>query len=570
LGPSEPAPARRRAAGEDLPFLALCAALIVAAAVLVGLCWQLTFFQDAWGILLERRPWNAHSLLDPFNEHLIVFQVATTKLFVAVFGMGDNHPEAIFNVAAILASAALLFVYVRRRVGGWPAVFAACLLLFLGTAWQDLLWPFEMGFTVGLAAGIGILLALEREDGRGDLLAMVLLLAAVGYGSFGISFGFAALADVCVKHRRRGWGRLWILVLPVVLYLGWYAGWGHDAEHHLTIKNILNSPLYVFEAGASAVASISGLSPVGKNATGQALWGRPLLIALLGLAIWWKRRNPRFDPSFWPLLAALLSYWLLAAFNYIPGREADASRYQFAAAGLVLLLAAELLRGQRLGTRGVWVAAAVTAVMLGPNIAQLGSGYDSFKEQTELARGDTAAIELASGTVDPAFRLGPEIAGTPSLINVSAGPYLEAVAEHGSPAYSPAELTAAGANARRWADRVLAQALPLDAVVELEGYEAAAAQIEGCTVVPAGGLTVPEVALTPGKNRIEIAPGGAAQLSMRRFATPGEYPVKLPDGPGGSVVVVDVPTDTAASESLWAIHVVAGQEATVCPSVAGG
>ena len=165
----------------------------------------------------------------------------------------------LFNAAAILASAALVFVYVRRRLGAWAGIFAACLLLFLGSAWQDLLWPFEMGFTVGLAAGIGILLALERDDQRGDLIAAVLLLIAIGYGSFGLSFGFAVFVDICLKHRRRGWGRLWIVALPLVLYLGWYAGWGHEAEHHLTFQNILDSPVYVFEGLASAVGSVTGL-----------------------------------------------------------------------------------------------------------------------------------------------------------------------------------------------------------------------------------------------------------------------------------------------------------------------
>jgi hypothetical protein len=556
---------RRLVAREDLPILAFGAALIVAAGLLIALGWKLTFYQDVWEILMERRPWSADSLLMPFNEHLVVLQVATTKLFVAIFGMGDNHPEMLFNVAAILAASALLYIYVRRRVGAWPALFAATLLLFLGAAWQDLLWPFEMGFTVGLAAGIGILLALERDDQRGDLISFALLLVAIGYGSFGLSFGFAVFVDICVKHRRRGWGRLWIIAVPLVLYLGWYGGWGHDAEHHLTLRNILNSPLYVFEGAASAIGSITGLGTT-TAATPDPVWGRPLLVGLVGLAIWWKRRDPRFDSSFWPLLAALLSYWLLAAFNFVPGREAGASRYQFAAVGLVLLVIAEVLRGSRFSPRALWIGAAVTALMLGPNLGQLGSGYDMFKEQTALTRGDTAAIEIASRTVEPYFRLGPEVAGTPSLINVSAESYLAAAEEHGEAGYMPAELSTAMPVARHWADNVLALALPLSTVNVLEGYDSGAAAKAGCTAVPAGGLTVPEVALGTGVNRVYIAPGGEAQLSLRRFAT-GEYPVPLAAGAGGSEVEIKVPADNAP-EYPWYLHVVAGQETSVCPAAA--
>jgi hypothetical protein len=562
-----PAAWRRLTARDDLPILALGALLIVAAIVLIALGWQLTFYQDVWEVLMERRPWSSGSLLTPFNEHLIVFQVITTKLFVEIFGMGDNHPEMLFNTAAILASAALVFVYVRRRLGAWPGIFAACLLLFLGSAWQDLLWPFEMGFTVGLAAGIGILLALERDDQRGDLIAGILLLIAIGYGSFGLSFGFAVLVDVCLKHRRRGWGRLWIVALPLVLYLGWYAGWGHDAEHHLTLRNILNSPVYVFEGIASAVGSVTGLDPATTTSLPDPVWGRPLAVALIGLAIWWKRRRPGFDSTFWPLLAALLSYWLLAAFNFVPGREAGVSRYQFAAVGLGLLVAAEILRGYRPSVRALWVGAAVTAVMLGPNLAQLGSGEDYFKEQTEITRGDTAAIEIASRTIEPDFRLGPELAGTPSLINISAENYLPAAEEHGNTGYTPAELATAPAIARRWADSVLAQALQMSTTNVLEGYDAKAAAGPGCTAVPADG-TIPEVPLAPGLNRVYIAPGGEASLALRRFATT-EYPVPLANAPGGAEVEIKVPADNAP-QYPWYLHVVAGQEAAICAAHGSG
>ena len=150
--------------------------------------------------------------------------------------------------------------------------------------------------------------------------------------------------------------------------------------------------------------------------------------------------------------------------------------------------------------------------MLGPNLAQLGSGEDYFKEQTEITRGDTAAIQIASRTVEPGFRLGPEIAGTPSLINVSAENYLPAAAQHGDTGYSPAELAAAPAVARRWADSVLALALKMSTTNVLEGYDATAAAGPGCTAVPADG-TVPEVALAPGLNRVYVAPGGEASLS---------------------------------------------------------
>lgn len=547
----------------DAPTLLLGAALIAAAILLIALGWQLTFFQDVWSVLMERRPFDAHSLLAPFNEHLIVLQVLVEKLLVDIFGMGNAHPEMLFMTASLLASAALLFVYVRRCAGDWMALFAACLLLFLGSAWQVILWPFEMNFTASLAAGLGVLLMLEREDRRGDVLACLLLLVAIGFGSFGLSFAAAAFVDVCVRHRKRGWSRLWIVAIPAVLYLGWYGGWGHEAEHHLTLHNVLASPLYVFEGLAAAISSLTGLSAGGATGTTDPTWGRPLLIVLVGLAIWAQKKRPGLAPTFWVVVAVGLSYWLLAAFNFIPGREASATRYQYSAAAIVLLLAAELLRGWRFNSRVLWIAAAATAVMIAPNLALLGSGFDVLKEQTELTRGDTAAIDIARKTVSPNFALTPELAGTPSLINVNAADYLPAVEEHGSPGYTPAELAAAPEPARHWADVVLSRALPISTVTESGAYEAAA--VSGCTVIEPGEEGA-EVALGSGENRIYAAPGSKAQTALRRFSQ-AEFPVGLAPIPSGGEMTVKIPADEAP-EYPWFVQAKSESKTYVCP--AGG
>jgi hypothetical protein len=552
----------------DAPTLLLGAAMFVAAVLLIAFGWRLTFFQDAWSVLMERRPWDAHSLLAPFNEHLLVLQVLVEKAFVSIFGMGGNHPEMLFMVFSLLAAAALLFVYVRRCAGEWIALFATCLLLFLGTAWQVLLWPFEMNFAASLAAGIGMLLMLEREDRRGDVWACVLALVSVGFGSFGLSFAVAAFVDVCVRHRERGWRRVWIVVAPAILYLAWYAGWGHEAEHHLTLHNILASPVYTAEGLAAGLASLTGLGTSGGLGLSDPTWGRPLLVALVGVAIWAQRKRPGVAKSFWPVVAVGLSYWLLAGFNFIPGREADSVRYQYGGAAIVLLLVAELLRQWRFSPRALLVAAGATALMLGPNLAQFHEGYEVLRQQSVLARSDTAAIEIARHTVSPEFRLSLENSGTASLINVDAADYLAAVEEHGSPAYSPAELAGAAEPGRRWADVALAEALPLGLETVPGGFDPGAIGGAGCTAVPPGGA-VPEVALGTGQTRIYVGEGGEAQLSLRRFAE-GEYPVKLAAVPGGASAVLRVPRDEAP-EYPWLLHVEAGQEAFVCtPAGSGG
>src|SRR6185369_2354908 len=173
-------------------------------------------------------------------------------------------------------------------------------------------------------------------------------------------------------------------------------------------------------------------------------------------------RRPGFSRDFWVVAAAAASYWLLAAFNFIPGREASASRYVYAGAVFVLLMAVELLRGIRWSPRALAIAAIVVACAIAPNLAQIKHGSEWEKEQSVFTRSDLAALEIARGHVDPSFTLGSfDVAGTASLAIVEAGKYFEAVDRWGSPAYTPEELETAPQVGRHFADIVLSQALPL-------------------------------------------------------------------------------------------------------------
>src|SRR6185312_3273401 len=234
------------------------------------------------------------------------------------------------------------------------------------------------------------------------------------------------------------------------------------------------------------------------------------------------------------------------------------SRYQYAGAIFILLILANLLRGVRITRPVLWVAAAVTVLAVGPNLVVLDQGSNSLRAQAVLTRSDTAAIEIARRSVDPGFQLNPELAGTPSLVNVFAGPYLEAVDDYGSPAYSVRELGSASAAGRRQADIVLSQALPLSTVTRLGAYDRGAAA-ENCVTVKDGAPA--EVPVSTGLTRIEVAPGSPAAFSLRRFAE-GEYPVPTEGAPGDSVTLMRIPHDTVAQP--WRLHVEAAQAVRVC------
>jgi hypothetical protein len=544
-------------ARRNAPILILGAALLASAALLLALEWNLTFFQDTWAFLMHRRAFTADAFLEPHNEHIVVIPVALEKLWVAVFGMTSALPEQVASTLVLAATAALVFVYVRRRLDAWPALLAAVLLLFVGPAWEVLLWPFEIALAGSVLFGVAMLLALDRGSRRGDLAACGLLTVSVAFSSLGVAFAAAAVVDVLIRRRSLGLRRAYLAAIPILLYAAWWAGWGHDAESHFSLHNVLFSPRYLVEGLAASLSSLLGLSAIGL--VGKVVWGAPLLLGLVALLVLRLRRGFRPSPRFWPVAAATGVYWLLAAFNYIPGREAYASRYVYAGSALILLLAAELLRGVRFGRTALLAGGAVALVAVALNLIPLSDGKDRLREQTVLTRSDLAALEIARRSVDQNFELTPEVAGTPSLVDVDAGDYLAMVDEHGSPAYTPAELSSAAEPGRRQADVVLAEALPISTASRSGARPGAGTR---CTIVHGPSA---EVRIGPGPTRIVVPPGPDVPIGLRRYA--GIFPVLPPPAPGGETTVVRIPPDT--SQRPWWLHVEPMRPVRVCRSDAG-
>lgn len=545
----------------NAPVVLLGAALLASALLLLVLESRLTFFQDTFEFLMNRRAFSADSILKPHNEHIVVIPVLLVQLLLVIFGMSSAMPEFVLLTVALLATAVLLFVYVQRRLGPWPALMATALLLFIGPAWQDILWPFEIGFVGSVLFGIAMLLALEREDQRGDLLACLFLLIAIAFNSLGIAFAVGAFVELVQHRRSRGLRRAWVVGVPLLLYALWYLGWGHDAESHLSLRNILNSPKFLVESVAASAESLLGLSSPPVEGVSTPGWGRALVVGMVGLVLFGQWRKPGFYARLWPAAAAAATYWLLTAFNYIPGREPTTSRYLYASAALFLLVAANLLKDVRFGRRALWVLGAVTAAAIASNLVILKDGYDWFRNQTVLTKADLAALEISRPTISPNFALSPDVAGTPSLIDVEAQKYFDAVDAYGSPAYTPDELAAAPEPGPKQADKLLALTLPLSTETKVGEYEAGTAA-ENCVTLPAAATTPgSEVRLSPGLTRIEVAPGPHASFSLRRF-TSGAYPVKTEGSPGESTTLLRIPRDRAPQP--WFLHVDASQQVRVC------
>ncbi len=568
----------------NAPALILAVAAAASIVVLLTICSGMTFFQDEWHFMIHRQGFNADAFFLPNDVHPVPVPAAIYKLCLAIFGMTSVGPERVIAVLLYTGTAILLFLYARRRIGDWLALFPAILLLFLGPAWNVLLWPFEMTLVGSIAAGLGALLALERDDRAGDLLACLLLVLATGCSSLGVSFALAAGVDALIRRRTRGLARLYVAAVPLALFAVWYLTYGHEVPSALSLTNVAGTPLYAAEGIASSLASLVGLSTlqVGAEGGGSPDWGQPLLVAVVVLSAFWLRRRNQVSPQIWVVVTAAASFWVLGGFNFIPGREATASRYQYLGAIFIVLILAEVFRGARLKDgRTILVLGGLTAVALLSNLAPLKDGHTFVEQQSELARGELAAIEIARDTVDPSFALTPEIAGTATLVPIDAGSYLSAVDAHGSPAEKAAELPTAPAMVRKQVDVVLANALPVE--LGRAGAEAAqppsgsppVAQIayagvstRGSCLRIAAGAGAQGVAITlAGSTVFRVAPGPEAEIGLRRYGD--EFAVESSLA-GASASLLSIPPDR--SEVPWQAQLSGAQAIVACthqPSPSG-
>jgi hypothetical protein len=541
----------------NAPVLLLALALAASGALILFLTWEFTFLQDTWEFLMSRREISLDTVLRPHNEHIVAIPVLIEQLLVRVFGIGDAHPEYVLLAVFLLAAACLLFVYLRRRVGPWAALFATAIVLFYGPAWETLLWPFEICFVGSVLFVIAMLLALERGDRLGSVLACASLVVSIAFSSLGLAFVAGAVASWLTGPRRFSLDRALAFLVPIALYGLWYLGWGHEAPSHLSAGNVLESPLFVAEGLAFTSASLLGLGPSPLAGDAAPVLGGALLLALAGLA-YLLLRHRRVDGIVWPVAAVTAAYWFLAAFNRTPDRLPTASRYQYGGAILLLMLLAALLRRQRIDRRLLWAGAAVAAVAIVLNLVVLRDGQATFANTSVLTRADTAAIEIARDTVAPDFYLSPEVAGTTTLIDVVAGTYLTVTEEYGSPAYSQRELAGAPPVARHQADVVLVAALPVTA----KPARPAAGPGQACVRL-AAGAEKPEVRLPLGGARIELAPGAPGTFLLRRFGPADRGGVAATPIAGGAGVTLRIPRDRSARP--WKGWLEATQGATVCP-----
>jgi hypothetical protein len=553
-------------------WLLLAGAMSVSAALLLVWGSKLTFLLDDWEFLLYRPGFTAHSILSPHGEHISIAPVLIYKGLLETAGMTSSTPYLAVSVALFLASALLLFIYLRRRVDPRLAVLATAIVLFLGPAFDDLLWDFQMGFNGSLACGLAALLMLERGDRRGDVAACALLSLGMTFSSLELPFLVAACVDLLLRPDRLR--RLYVVGVPALLYAAWWVGWGHEADTAISLHNAAATPQFVLDAASAALASLFGLVEFGQGpGPGGLDWGRPLLLVALGLGAWRVHRMGRLPRELWIVLALAAAFWVLAGLNEKPGRGPTESRYLLPGVVFVLMIAAELLRGVRLSGAAIAVSYVVGAAVVIANVQVLRDADIAYRNTSALIRADLGALEIARDRIVVPVTLDEQVADT-AYVPVSSSAFLRVADEHGSPAYSPAEIAAAPEPARVAADKVLARALgvsfapvrtsprpsgPPPTVVGPPGSRARA--VGSCiNVDPPGAI----LSLPPGGASVQASPRSGVVVALRRFAS-ASFPIAAAPLGRGQAGAVRIPTDRAGTP--WELALRSRGPTTVCGGV---
>jgi hypothetical protein len=511
---------------------------------------QLSFIADDWELLVVREGWGPGVFLEPFNENIVVGPAVVFKVLLGVFGMGSAMPFYVVSISLFSVSAVLLWFYLRARLGDWLALVAACSILFLGAAFEDLLWAFQLGYFGSMAAGLGMLLALDREEKRWDALACGLLVISVAFSSLGLVFVAAAVVDVLMGRRPRG-HRLYIVIWPLLLFALWWAAWGHEEESHLSGENVVDLAGWVFDAAAAGIVSLLGLATGDGTSPDQPhlIWGQLLVPIVAGGVGWRIFRDRGLSKGLAVALALALAFWILAGLNRSPERFPTTSRYQFPSAVFLLLIGAEALRGIRLPKL---VVPAAAAVVLAASIGGISLLEKEHAERWEPAansiRSSLAAVEIAGPAADPTFSVS-----IPPSITFSAGTYLDAVAEHGSPAFDEAELMARPEPERVGADLTMAQAMGF-VLIPPHGNPLRCQKLDA-TSDGATGLTLP-----PGAFSFENLGQLPAEILLRRFS--GEFSVTMGTLEPGVLASIEIPRDR--SERPWVLGLKGASPVELC------
>lgn len=472
-------------------------------------------------------------VLEPYVGHLIVLPRFAYWLVLELNGASSYAIFQVLALASLFLMVGLLFAWLNKRVPAWVAL-APCLVILIFPV-DHLHYLTGNGIVISLAMAFGIaaLIAWESESRGGDLLAFGFLV--LGLLSYTVAAAFAVGLVVAALLERR-WGRIWVGLLPLVLYGVWrllaVSSGIEEVEGGPEWDNLLLLPAWSFQSLGAVLAALTGLGfDFSQLAGGPAVeQGRalgPALATTAALALgWWFWNGKRATVSFWVTGAILLALFAsqVLVWGTIDARDPGAPRYLLPGAVVVVMVAAALLTGAKWGRAafvGLWIVA-LSSVLI--SIGILANNTAWFETVERGARAEVTAIRVVEGSrkkplspaAQPRDRIRPEFS-------------FEASSVYGNLGFALAEVRLEPGWVGKRVDTFIAETLRIG----MRPLPPGAGPPEGCRPAVAGEGFVPY------RTRVRIPSPGAVlradaeiELALGRF---GPWPdVELgPIGKGG-------------------------------------
>jgi hypothetical protein len=370
-----------------------------------------SFFFDEWDFILKRGL-NTEDLLRPHNGHFSFLPVLVFIALRRVFGLTSYLPYQIVGLAIHSMVCAGVYVIIRKR-SQFVALFAGVLVCLLGSGWQNILWPFQIGMMGSLAAGLWALYFIDRiEIPRWR----VSLLLGISLASAGGGVAVAAVVTLLLVLKKE-W-RAVVAISPTLLLYGiWYLSYGASQSQ---AGNLGETPQYIIDSALAAAAGIGNKSLIFG---GFVIGGMVVLYFV-------KREETSLTSLQNGVVVLLLVTWSLTGFSRSHLGEPGASRYVYVGATCIVLLLCLLMPRPSNWQANAGVAAAAALLIL-PNMEMMRAGANGLLDTSKHLRAKQTAVENVRSSVK--FDYSIDSARAPQMI---AGEYFRAIDRFGSPAYS--------------------------------------------------------------------------------------------------------------------------------------
>ncbi|MBK5232547.1 MAG: hypothetical protein JJE13_06165 [Thermoleophilia bacterium] len=492
---------------------------------------------------------------EPHSGHLVVISHLLYKFVLET--IGTNY--VVFRLLTLLTvflSVGLLFVYARKRVGPWIALAPCLVLLFFGSDTGHILQGNGFTIMLSIACGMLALISLDRETTAGDVVACLALCLGVLTYTVALPFLVGAVAVVLISRDR--WKRIWVVAVPILIYLGWRL-WVQTADIDITRggiepANIALLPAWTFQSLSGILSALTG---VHYNFTSNG-WlppgemAGPALALIFVVAVGWRISRGRLTSWFWVAIVIAVAMFASQVLSWIPDvREPGTSRYLYPGVFVVLLIMIEAARGLRI-TRSAFISIWLVALTgFATNAVIIKSSGNALRDRTPAIQTEVTAASLLNSA--GLYLPGPDAIPLADLVSEPPISIVgSAEQKYGGLGLTEDELEAAPPATRAQVDAIMSAAfgfvlLPVEAPpVKSECKEEFGVEDEAIADMPRGGAA------------LESKTGGTVKL--RRFGD--DFSINVGELQPGVPMNLIIPKDI--NSTPWQVSVPANP-LLVCP-----